>query len=71
MSGLLPVVVESSTVTIDFSSLVSCWHRFQAWQKEIKKSSEVQHKTGTNKREREREKGNVSTELRLGMIREC
>lgn len=59
MSGLLPVVVESSTVKNDSSSLVSCWHRLQAWQKEIKKSSEVQHKTGT-KRERERERKEIS-----------
>lgn len=62
MSGLLPVVVESSTVKNDSSSLVSCWHRLQAWQKEIKKSSEVQHKTGTKKRKtkRERERKEIS-----------
>lgn len=75
MSGLLPVVVESSTVKNDSSSLVSCWHRLQAWQKEIKKSSEIQHKTGTKKKKqnkkREREKGNISTKLRQGIIGEC
>lgn len=74
MSGLLPVVVESSTVKNDSSSLVSCWHRLQAWQKEIKKSSEIQHKTGTKKKQnkkREREKGNISTKLRQGIIGEC
>lgn len=75
MSGLLPVVVENSTVKNDSSSLVSCWHRLQAWQKEIKKSSEIQHKTGTKKKakqkEREREKGNISTKLRQGIIGEC
>lgn len=56
MSGLLPVVVESSTVKNDSSSLVSCWHRLQAWQKEIKKSSEVQHKTGTKKSKTKKKK---------------
>lgn len=63
MSGLLPVVVESSTVKNDSSSLVSCWHRLQAWQKEIKKSSEIQHKTGTKKKsktKRERERKEIS-----------
>lgn len=73
MSGLLPVVVESSTVKNDSSSLVSCWHRLQAWQKEIKKSSEIQHKTGTKKKakQKEREKGNISTKLGQGIIGEC
>lgn len=62
MSGLLPVVVESSTVKNDSSSLVSCWHRLQAWQKEIKKSSEIQHKTGTKKKakQKKRERKEIS-----------
>ncbi len=42
--SLLPGLVESSTVMTDSSSLVSCWCRLQAWQRENEEKGKGERK---------------------------
>lgn len=60
----LPGLVESTTVMTDSSSLVSCWHRFQAWQREKTSKAVKSTKRQKNKEVKEKRKGKVERKKR-------